>query len=254
MADTTTSLTDLRASSKNATTYASLIDAIGAIRAAGRLPSSVSDTSVLGYGNMVTAEDQAAMSAWTNRGSDAKAWNSEVGRMGYELASLVAAIKAGTGGARPSAEALAAADGGDRQWRTYTDKLSTAKPAPAAKPPTEYTSIDDIADGLAALGKISSSVPRPFIVAYVYGVLNSAPDFHAAWCNYDEDPKAFEDLMPAAARSLSQEVDRIRRGPAQATRTLPAGATARQVAGWSDKAWQNYMNDSADMADTTGGA
>ena len=47
-------LTDLRSRSKGASDFATLIDAVNAIRFAGRLPSSVSDTSVYGYSTMET--------------------------------------------------------------------------------------------------------------------------------------------------------------------------------------------------------
>jgi hypothetical protein len=103
------SLTDLRQRSKGASDYVTLADAVGAIRAAGRLPSSVSDTSVLGYGICVTGTDVDAMDAWDNRDSDPKAWTAEVRRLGYELSMMVQAIKGrGNGGGRPSDEALQA--------------------------------------------------------------------------------------------------------------------------------------------------
>ena len=249
MADTT-SLTDLRQRSKGASEFVSLADAVNSIRAAGRLPSSVSDTSILGYANMVTGEDQAALAAWQNRSSDPKSWRDEVGRMGFELGTMVADIKNRNGGVRPSAEALAAADGTDRTWRDYTDKLSSQKPAPAAKPPEAYASVDDIADGLSALGKIPDFAPRPYVVGFAYGLLNSAPDFHKAWVGYDEDPKPFEDLMPTAARALSSEIARIQAGPSQASPALPA--TTRQLGRLSEKDWQNFQQDFADATGRSG--
>jgi len=127
MPDTT--LTDLRSRSKGATQFATLIDAVNTIRAAGRLPSSVSDTSIFGYANMVTATDPEAMSAWEGRADDAKSWRDEVGRLGFELASMVLDIKSRGGGGRPSEEALAAAAGNDRAWRDYTDTALAKKPA-----------------------------------------------------------------------------------------------------------------------------
>ena len=247
----TTSLSDLRGRSKGASEFVSLADAVNSIRSAGRLPPSVSDTSILGYANMVTAEDQAALAAWQNRASDAKAWRDEVGRMGFELGSMVLDIKNRNGGVRPSAEALAAADGNDRTWRNFTDKLSSQKPAPAAKPPTEYTSIDDIADGLTAIGKIPDFVPRPYVVGFVYGLLNSDPAVHAAWIAYDENSKPFEDLMPTAARALSSEISRIQAGPSQASPPLPA--TPRQLGRLNERDWQNFQQDFAD-ATGRGGA
>jgi hypothetical protein len=245
-----TSLTDLRNRSKGASQFATLADAIGGIRSAGRLPNSVSDTSVLGYGIMVTGTDPDAMSAWENRDTDAKAWRDEVGRLGFELASMVQSIKARGGAARPSQEMLAAADAGDRQWNGYTSSLARQKPTPAAKPPSSYSGIDDIADGLTAIGKIPPYAPRPFIVGFTYGLLNSAPDFHAAWVGYDEDPKAFTDLMPKAARALSSEIARIQSGPAQATPPLPA--TPRQLGRLSDSNWEAFKADYADSVGRSG--
>jgi hypothetical protein len=242
-----TSLTDLRNRSKGASQYASLIDAVSSIRAAGRLPSSVSDTSIFGYADMVVASDPAAGAAWQNRDTDPKAWRDEIGRLGYELGSLVADIKARGGDSRPSQEMLAAADGGDRQWRDYTDKLSSQKLAPAKKAPKTYSSVDDVADGLVALGKIPDFVPRPYIVGVVYGLLNSDPTLHQAWIDYDTNAKGFEDLLPAAARALAREISNIQKGPSQATPPLPT--SPRQLGRLNDSSWEAFK---ADYADSVG--
>jgi hypothetical protein len=235
------SLVDLRSGSKNANSFATLIDAVGAIRSAGRLPSSVSDTSIFGYANMVTGVDQDALSAWENRVTDPQPWRYEVGRLGYELSSMVAAIKARGGGGRPSEEALQAATSGDRQWRDYTDQALAKKPAPAKKPPTSYTSPDDIADGLDAIGRLPDYTPRPFILGFTYGLLSSAPDFHQAWLDHDSDPQAFKDLMPKAARALSSEISRIQAGAVQASPPRPYSNT--QMSRMSDTEWKNYNQD-----------
>jgi hypothetical protein len=235
------SLTDLRSGSKNANSFATLIDAVSAIRSAGRLPSSVSDTSIFGYANMVTGVDEDAMGAWENRATDPQPWRDEVGRLGYELSSMVVAIKGRGGGARPSEEALAAAAGNGRMWRDHTDAILAKKPAPAKKPPTSYTSPDDIADGLVALGRLPDYTPRPFILGFTYGLLSSAPDFHQAWLDHDSDPQAFKDLMPKAARALSSEISRIQAGAAQASPPRPF--TPAQEARMSDKEWAIFQQD-----------
>jgi hypothetical protein len=235
-------LTDLRERSKGASAFASLVDAVGSIRSAGRLPSSVSDTAVLGYANMVTAIDPAAMGAWEGRVDDPKGWRDEVSRLGYELASMVVDIKNGRrDSGRPSEEALAAAAGNDRMWRDHTDSVINKKPAPAKKPPTEYTSIDDIADGLTALGRIPPYVPRPFVVGVAYGLLNSDPALHQAWIDYDTDPQALKDLLPAAARALGREISNIQAGAAVASPQRPF--TPAQEARMSDKEWNNFQQD-----------
>jgi hypothetical protein len=234
-------LTDLRQRSKGASQYVTLADAVNAIRSAGRLPSSVSDTSVLGYGVMVTGTDGDAMSAWEGRVDDPRGWQDEVGRLGYELSSMVVDIKSGRGGARPSEEAIAAAAGNDRAWRDHTDAVLAQKPAPAAKPPTDYSGVDDIADGLAALGKIPPYVPRPYIVGVVYGLLNSDPSLHQAWIDYQNEPQAFKDLLPAAARSLAREVANIQAGAVQASPPRPF--TNVQMRDMTDREFKNFQRD-----------
>jgi len=236
------SLDDLRSRSKGATEFATLIDAVASIRSTGRLPNSVSDTSVYGYAVMVTGEDEAAMSAWEGRIDDPKSWRDETGRLGFELASMVADIKSrGGGGGRPSEEALQAAASGDRQWRDYEDSIINKKRPPAAKAPTDYSSMDDIADGLIALGRMPPYVPRPFIVGVAYGLLNSDPALHQAWIDYDTNPQAFKDLLPAAGRALAREVANIRAGAAQASPPRPF--TPAQMARMSDKEWQAFQED-----------
>lgn len=235
MADTT--LIDLRSRSKGATQFVTLIDAVGAIRSAGRLPSSVSDTAILGYGIMVTGTDEDALNAWEGRADDPKAWRDEVGRLGFELSSMVVDIKSrGGGGGRLSEEALQAATGNDRAWRDYTDQAISKKPAPAKKPPTDYSNIDDIADGMVAIGRLPDYIPRPYIVGVVYGLLNSDP-----WLDYENDPKPFTDLMPTAARSLAREIANIQAGAVQASPPRPYSNT--QMARMSDKEWQVYQQD-----------
>jgi hypothetical protein len=240
MADIT--LTDLRDRSKGASAFATLIDAVSSVRSAGRLPSSVSDTAVLGYANMVTATDPDAMSAWEGRVDDPKSWRDEVGRLGFELASMVVDIKNGRrDSGQPSEEALNAATSNDRAWRDYTDTVINKKLAPAAKPPAEYTSIDDIADGLTALGRIPPYVPRPFIVGVAYGLLNSDPALHQAWLDYDTDPQPLNDLLPAAARALAREISNIQAGAAVAAPPRPYSNA--QMARMSDKEWANFQQD-----------
>jgi hypothetical protein len=154
---------------------------------------------------------------------------------------MVSDIKAGAGGARPTEEALQAATSSDRAWRDYQDAAIAKKPAPAKRPPADYSSMDDIADGLIAIGRLPDSVPRPYVLGFAYGLLNSAPDFHKAWIDYENDSQAFTDLMPKAARALSSEVDNIRRGPYQASRPRPF--TPAQEARMSDKEWQAFQED-----------
>jgi len=235
-------LTDLRSRSKGASDFATLIDAVNAIRFAGRLPSSVSDTSVYGYSTMAVGADPDAQAAWENRADDPKGWRDEIGRLGFELASMVQDIKScGGGGGRPSDEALQAATGGDRQWRDYTDTVINKKRPPAAKPPTDYASIDDIATGLIALGRIPDYVPRPYVVGVAYGLLNSDPAMHAAWLYYDEDPQALKDLLPAAARALAREIGNIQALPAQASPPRPF--TPAQESRMSDGEYRAYQQD-----------
>ena len=126
----------------------------------------------------------------------------------------------------------------------------TAKPAPPAKPPEAYASIDDIADGLIAIGRIADFVPRAYVLAFANGLISSAPDFHAAWLAYDEDQKAFTDLMPTAARALSSEISRIQAGPSQASPPLPA--TPRQLGRLNERDWQNFQQDFADATGRSG--
>jgi hypothetical protein len=240
MPDTT--LTDLRNRSKGANSFATLIDAVRSIRAAGRLPSSVSDTAIFGYANMVTGADPDAASAWEGRADDPRGWSDEVGRLGYELASMVQDIKGGRGNsARPSEEALQAATGNDRSWRDYQDVAVRKKPTPAKRPPTDYNNVDDISDGLIALGRLPDYVPRAYVDAVVNGLLNSDPSLHAAWLNYDEDKKGFTDLLPAAARSLAREVNNIQVGAAQASPPRPYSNS--QMSRMSDSEWKNFQKD-----------
>jgi hypothetical protein len=240
MPDTT--LSDLRGRSKNANSFATLIDAVRAIRAAGRLPSSVSDTAVFGYANMVTGADPDAASAWEGRVDDPRGWQDEIGRLGYELASLVQDIKNGRGNsARPSEEALAAATSGDRQWRDYQDTAINKKPAPSKKAPTDYNNVDDISDGLIAIGRLPDYVPRAYVDAVVNGLLNSDPSLHQAWIDYDTDPEAFKALLPAAARSLAREIANIQAGPSQASPPRPF--TPTQEARMSDREYAAFQQD-----------
>jgi hypothetical protein len=240
MADMT--LSDLRGRSKGADVYATLADAVAGIRAAGRLPSSVSSTTVLGYGVLITGSDPDSMAAWENRDRDPKGRSTEMNRLGYELATMVQTIKGrGNGGGRPSEAALTAATGSDRAWRNYTDTVIGKKRPPPAKAPKDYAGVDDIADGLGALGRIPDYVPRPLVLGYTYGLLNSAPDFHKAWVGYNEDSKPFEDLMPVAARALAAEISRIQAGPSQASPPRPF--TPAQESRMSDGEYRAYQQD-----------
>jgi len=239
-------LEDLRQRSAGMDAVAGMIGAIRQIRVAGRLPDTLSDEVILGYGNLAVDQDEAARNAWINRGRDPPSWTREVGRLGAELADLVSIMRKKDGG-RPVSEAgMTAAAGNDRQWQDYVDQrrreAAAASKVPKAKPPAEYTDLADIADGLRIIGRVPAWVPQVFVDAFTSGVLSSDPIVHGAWI--DDDHTEFKQQVPRLARDLARQADAVARGPQEPP--VRIAVPPRQLARLNEADWQRFQQDYGD--------
>jgi hypothetical protein len=241
-------LEDLRQRSAGMDAVAGMIGAIRQIRVAGRLPDGVTDEVILGYSNLVVDQDEAARNAWVNRATDPQPWVREVGRLGAELADLVATMRKKDGGRPVSEGGMAAAAASDRQWQDYVDQrrreAAAAQKAPKAKPPTGYFNLADVVDGLTVLAKLPNWAPRIFTEAFVSGVTSSDPVVHAAW--QADDHAEFHAQLPRLARELARQVDAVANGPQEPP--LRIADTPRQLERLSERDWQRYQQDYADAA------
>jgi hypothetical protein len=225
---------------------AGMIGAVRQIRAAGRLPDGLSDEVILGYSNLVVDQDDAARSAWLNRGQDPQPWVREVGRLGTELADLVGVMRRKDGGRPVSQEGIAAAEGSDRGWQDYLDQrrreAAAAKKGPKPTPPGEYTDLADVADGLRIIGRLPAWVPQVIVDAYTSGVLSSDPVVFAACTN--DDHTEFRAQAPRLARELARQADAVARGPQEPP--LRIADSPRQLERLSERDWQRYHADYGD--------